>query len=525
MAPPVNPTKKDGPEAIVWTSENNFSSDGKTKTVVLEKLPPNAQEACGTYFCVNGADGVTLKGKFSYPPIAPGQTNRFLTSSQFDQVFAYHTLNGLVSFLDDKLGIDMRLVVEAGRREKFMPMRVRMNIPGLSNAYFDPEEMTINFGDGGGLWHFGSDGDIDIHEAFHWVIDRVNPRLSQGMSDVAAALHEGGADFGTAIRFNDPELAEDFGVWDKGTPSPDGLRNVDNNNTFSNTLSRDPHVMGNIYSGFLWSLKGRLLELLKNKNQAEYAKDPAAFDERARVATLTLFLVHLQEYKTSTPQYDEFMDNMVNGLKSLVPPNSKESLLEELTDWNVSPEAVESEIRKEAGKRGFPQRKKQALPPSKFNFAAAPKSETDGLRGLSKSSYFPQFVKTKYGNVEVFGHGMVVKSDHNGEKRYTEGARVIAPGEIDEHAPVTQEAAYRIALKSIDSKLSSLLVKRLGKGESERIIAKTRSSLENKGQGLGKLAVMPGEKRLSWYFEAGPVRIVVNAVTEDVTMHLKLIIG
>lgn len=520
------------PRAVVWKKENNFSSAGQTEEVVLRGLPDGAQEPCGDYFCVRG--DVKLEGKFSHPPFGASSPNNFLTDSRFDQPFAYHRLDSYVRFLDDKLGVDMKDVEVILRRKPHRSLPVEVNIPDLSNAYFSSNgsEGSLGFGDGEGKWHFASCGDIVVHEASHYVIHRINPLLMSGHSSrIAAAVHEGSADALTALYYNDMELAEDFGYWENKAADPKGLRSADNTNTVQNTRSSDPHIIGNIYSGFFWSLSGRIDRLLKAANGEAHAKDPEAFKARARIFTMRLLLAHLEEYKYPNVGYDQFVNAVTaafTGLTKTSPP-----ILDEILGPDIHPlkaEDVLREIRLEAKERGFTVRGGEPPFVGEFYYSPTP-VETVGLYG-GRTHFYPQVYRTKNsGDVEVLGHGYSIRRERADGRETTDkqGLRIFRPGEINEAVTISAGDAYTIARDAVEKKLPASLAEQMGKktiapGLQRHLTERMKAALQAGGAKGGRLAILPGGKGLSWCFEAGPVLIAVNATTRDVKMQLKAII-
>jgi len=119
------------------------------------------------------------------------------------------------------------------------PMPCEMNIPGLSNAYWDGYGM--HYGAGGN--DFGQHADVIYHEYGHGVTDfQYRPRRPSG------AMHEGFSDFYAATITDDSRIGE--GVM--------GSRNLDNDMRSPENLNGESHHDGMIIGGALWHMRENL---------------------------------------------------------------------------------------------------------------------------------------------------------------------------------------------------------------------------------------------------------------------------
>jgi hypothetical protein len=118
-------------------------------------------------------------------------------------------------------------------------MLCEMNIPGLSNAYWDGSGM--HYGAGGN--DFGQHADVIYHEYGHGVTDfQYRPQRPSG------AMHEGFSDFFAATITDDSRIGE--GVMSS--------RNLDNNMRSPENLNGESHHDGMIIGGALWHMRENL---------------------------------------------------------------------------------------------------------------------------------------------------------------------------------------------------------------------------------------------------------------------------
>jgi hypothetical protein len=157
------------------------------------------------------------------------------------------------------------------------------------NAYFDPTDRALHYGDfnGDSLFPFGcggspplhdsgEDADWIIHEYAHAIQDDVTPGFAFGpfpLSEQAAAVGEGFSDFLAAALNNDPCWAEyaNFGIDACDGGASPGNRTLENSRGFPTGFeacpdadlngqpgdgaeSKEPHCAGEVWGGALWDL-------------------------------------------------------------------------------------------------------------------------------------------------------------------------------------------------------------------------------------------------------------------------------
>jgi LPXTG-motif cell wall-anchored protein len=157
-------------------------------------------------------------------------------------------------------------------------------LKGFDNAAFMPKnslgnfpaEDSIVFGQGT-VADFSYDGDVIYHEFAHAVMGTVCPELPAGSLDnrgsdpTPGGLHEGTADYFSAVMTGDPDLAEYAGKALGGSGT--ALRSLTNTKTCPASLWGETHQDGEQWGGALWDIRTALAEA-----------DRAKFDKAVFVA-------------------------------------------------------------------------------------------------------------------------------------------------------------------------------------------------------------------------------------------------
>jgi Zn-dependent metalloprotease len=130
---------------------------------------------------------------------------------------------------------------------------------GYDNSYYDGFEKALLFGDGG--VDDAEDGDVIHHEYGHAMQDDQVPDF--GVTEEGGAMGEGFGDF-LAVSFHtsgDQAFDAAFASWDAiaiSSATPPALRRVDTDKHYPVDVTGEIHADGEIWSRFLWDLRGLL---------------------------------------------------------------------------------------------------------------------------------------------------------------------------------------------------------------------------------------------------------------------------
>lgn len=531
----------------VWSRENYCSSleaqragEVKGKAVEVEiTLPVGQTGFCNEYVCIGSSE--KLADLLSCDPFEKDGRTR---NPCFSHRFAYYMLNRFIGYLNGKLDIDVSDVRAILKRKIPPVLTIAVNFPGLSNAFYEHRINSLIFGDFGGRLPTATDGDVVVHEATHWVLDLINPLLVRGFFGAGRSIDEGCADAIAALLFDNPQIAEDMRAAEHGAGSGKGLRTVKNSETLRSKfgvewVDMDPHNIGEVISGFFWSLAERFTRLLRKKNPKAYEEDPAAFRERARNATMKLIFVHIGSYNVASPDFADFPQAVTDAAESLYDTDKSLNLLSELTEYGVDIETIKGQIREEAGAREFDwyaekfgKQGQGAIAISQIPFSDEPVEIGAGKGG---ALFYQQLYETKsHGKIPVLSHGMVVRADRAGiRQRHAEGVLRIKEGLIEDRAKIGRGGAYMLARSNIEQHLKQRLSRTrsgdLTPGDIQWLVERTSRELRKHGPTAGRLAIFPkrmakedGDKTaaafeplLVWHFEMDSVSIAIDANTGD----------
>lgn len=188
----------------------------------------------------------------------------------FEQVMAYFHIDGAQQRLQDMgvTGVHARAI------------SVDAHAFRDDNSYFDTFDKALHFGDGG--VDDAEDADVIHHEYGHAMQD--DQVADFGLSDEGGAMGEGFGDF-QAVSFHtrgDAQYDAAFGSWDSVSFStagdPPALRRVDTAKRYPTDLVGEVHDDGEIWSRFLWDLRGLLGndESLKLVVESHFLLSPSA---------------------------------------------------------------------------------------------------------------------------------------------------------------------------------------------------------------------------------------------------------
>lgn len=515
------------PIGRIWKYENRISSDGETIEVSIKNLIPdnagNFRDLFGKLVKVDGK--IRLNGIFSCGPF---QEERKVTTDCFDQVELYSSLNDVQEYLSE-LGVDTQQILASKHRGNPHPIVAHANATTDLNAWYSPQGDDLTFGTAGDMakgedkWHLASDSDVGVHEGGHMILDHLNPKLGGWWSGEGRAIHEGFGDLLAALRYDDPEMSEDF-VPNIGRPESktDGLRIVDNVLTLGD-VGDEEHDRGQVYSGFLWSVKKRLP--LDSRKAADVA--------------LQLLFAHAYQYKTSKPKPSDFVDAVIRGAESLAAAGK----------LSVDLDLLKTIIREEAIKRGFI--KETSEPEIEFSSMSEVEnrfgqggltrfvlSQRNMHLGVEQRIYQQQYKTNRYGYVDVVGQGVIEHRQQGISTVTIKDVRQIRPGDIDETIKTGTLSAYKIAKARADTILIDIqrkkaalelmmkfqpvstreFLSRLAAVQMEYQIARAAVKTLEQMKGTGfkaRLVILPNSNHLHYEFKVGLGIYYIDAKTGE----------
>jgi len=555
--------------AILWTQENRVSSDNEYVDSKLIGLPKDSKELEGLWAKVDGGKHGEhkLKGVFAYKPF--DDPNSTVTNVRFDQVQLYSALTSLAIYIQDA-GMNAKKIIGESKNGHIV---AHANKVDDLNAWYSPQSQEVTFGTAHGKWHIASDNDVTRHESGHFILDQLAPGLTGWGSSDGGAIHEGFADSIAALIQDDPEVSEDFPpALGKPESKTAGLRTVANELTM-NDVSSEVHDRGQVYGGFIWSIKEWLeAEFVKEIRMSGGGIDPKTTREeaskQAAQQTMRIIINHGSALATKSPKSVDFVRAMIVGVEGLYKEDqgikahnpsthvARSITLSAVRDRIIS-EAIKRKMIKKAGdinKNGSRIKRspltlmgiinKQIGKDVRIHFARKPILTSKGI-GI-KREYYQQFVETPGGRIaEVEGSGFFVFRDGAGNiTGYSDGdvtkpslskkipgiLPLMAPtrGVDSAIASVKKRATseYRKAVKAlkfargaIPLNSSGSRIELLKKAEMKhRIAATAAKKLSGLKTKHAKLVVLPKHKDVHYKFKMGLSLYYVNARTGDVTI-------
>jgi hypothetical protein len=174
-------------------------------------------------------------------------TNFTRNAEAFEELMAYYHVDTAQQRLRD-LGI-----TDVNARQT----QIDAHAFNFDNSYYDTFDKSLRFGDGG--VDDGEDGDVIRHEYGHAMQD--DQVADFGVTDEGGAMGEGFGDFFAAAFHASGDDAYDaaFASWDAlpfSSATPPALRRLDTDKRYPLDVTGEIHADGEIWSGFLWDLRG-----------------------------------------------------------------------------------------------------------------------------------------------------------------------------------------------------------------------------------------------------------------------------
>jgi Fungalysin metallopeptidase (M36)/Fungalysin/Thermolysin Propeptide Motif len=231
-------------------------NDKDSQLLTNLRVPVTLERLTSARGCLQGQYANVGLGRERKPVCAPvADFNRFTRhSDKFEAAMAYYWIDRTRAYLDG-LGVTGALSPQ--------PQKVSANAIADDNSYFSPRTRSVTYGTGG--VDDAEDGDVVVHEYGHSVQDQQvhffgsrlqGASMGEGWGDYLAAVMSAQATGGDA-RF-DPCMFE----WDatsytnndcaRRTNKPIGLEAADHK------CQGDPHCLGEVWSGALWTLRAQL---------------------------------------------------------------------------------------------------------------------------------------------------------------------------------------------------------------------------------------------------------------------------
>jgi hypothetical protein len=221
-------------------------NDADTATLTAARVPVVLRRLDGSGYLRGLWADVTWTKKPSYAALLDWRTIT-RADDAFEQVMAYHHVDGAQQRLRD-----MGLTNVNARKTGVDAHAFRDD-----NAYYDPFDLGLHFGDGG--VDDAEDADVIRHEYAHAMQD--DQVADFGLTDEGGAMGEGFGDF-FAVSFHDRGDAlydAAFAPWDGtafSSAALTALRRVDGSKRYPFDFVGEVHADGEIWSRFLWDLRG-----------------------------------------------------------------------------------------------------------------------------------------------------------------------------------------------------------------------------------------------------------------------------
>ena len=199
----------------------------------------------GPYVDVLGPGGLSINGAFLYTRGDP----------RFETLMAYTHIDRIQRYFQS-LGFTGDASVNAEPQTV-----ITHRVEGFDNSFYQPGNDLILYGAGG--VDDAEDAEVIIHELGHAIHDDQVPgwgstheggSMGEGWGDFLAAAYYAGAISGG---FQDPCVA-DWDATSYSSANPPCLRRTDTNKRYPANMQNEVHADGEIWSSFLWDLRGLL---------------------------------------------------------------------------------------------------------------------------------------------------------------------------------------------------------------------------------------------------------------------------
>lgn len=172
-------------------------------------------------------------------------------ASEFDQPQLYYSLTTCRTALAAVAGAELANTVF--REKPFNPTVGTVHVPeAVNNAFYSPLNSELFFGDielDPERRYTSRSLDIVLHEYGHGVSDAICRLGRTRPHTESRAMSEGYSDYFAATFLDNPVIGDYF------VNAPQGFRNCANNKRFPRGYAGEEHDVGEIWAGFLWTLR------------------------------------------------------------------------------------------------------------------------------------------------------------------------------------------------------------------------------------------------------------------------------
>jgi hypothetical protein len=251
-------------------------------------------------------------------PFTGSQLQMTRSDPRFEATMAYAHLDRLQRYLQDTLGFKGAAGVNAEPQQVFA-----LIIPGFDNSFYQQGDDFMVLGSGG--VDDGEDAEVIVHEYGHAIHDAQVP--GWGSNHEGGSMGEGWGDFlaasyyaRTSGGFSDACIAE----WDSTSYASEEepcLRRTDSTKHYPQNLddpedpnNGDVHADGEIWSAFLWRIRGMLACLPHEKACARWPANRRSIQASDRVLKLVLTS---HEFLTTNADFGDAVAALMTAAKAL----------------------------------------------------------------------------------------------------------------------------------------------------------------------------------------------------------------
>jgi hypothetical protein len=175
------------------------------------------------------------------------------TDLSFDEPNLYFFLDQFRNTCESRLGISENESTFLAKNATFNPIVGHVHDPyATNNAFYSPRDGQLYFGDiniDDVERYTSRSHDIVIHEFGHAISDSICKLGQTFLHTQSRAMSEGYSDYFAASMLNNSVIGDYF------MNDPLGFRNCENNKRFPAGYAGEEHDVGEVWSGFLWSLR------------------------------------------------------------------------------------------------------------------------------------------------------------------------------------------------------------------------------------------------------------------------------